>query len=197
MNRPRRDHSHRRWQRDPLPPPSSPPRRRGSGPWLPWLVIILLGIIVYLLANGSPLSRDTADLIVGLAAITDGDTLKINGQRIRLHGIDAPESDQRCTDSAGAYWRCGSRATRALAEKIDGRDVSCRGRGHDRYGRVIGVCEAGGDDLNGWMVRQGWAVAYKRYSYRYIPDELIARAAGRGIWAGDFTAPEDWRHQRR
>ena len=197
MNRPRRDHSHRRWQRDPLPPPSSSPRRRGSGPWLPWLVIVLLGIIVYLLAKGSPLRQDTADMIVGQAAITDGDTLKINGHRIRLHGIDAPESDQTCTYKAGGKWRCGHHATVALERKISWSSVSCRQTDIDRYGRIVAICKVDGEDLNSWMVRQGWAVAYTRYSMRYLPDQVIAWFAGRGIWAGNFTMPEDWRHQRK
>jgi len=164
-----------------------------------WVVLLLIGPTILAFGLGGVLDQyhDGAPTVAGTAWITDGDTLRINGQRIRLHGIDAPETDQRCTDSVGAWWRCGGQAGRELSRKISGRNVSCRGDEHDRYGRLIAVCTVGGESLNAWMVRQGWAVAYTRYSLRYLPDELVARAARRGIWAGGFTAPEDWRRQRR
>lgn len=164
-----------------------------------WVVLLLVGptILAFGLGGVLDLYRDGGPTITGQARITDGDTLRINEQRIRLHGIDAPESDQRCTDSAGAWWYCGSQATRELSRKIKGRNVSCRGDEHDRYGRLIAVCNVDGESLNAWMVRQGWAVAYTRYSFRYLADEVVARATRRGVWVGDFTAPEDWRRQRR
>jgi endonuclease YncB( thermonuclease family) len=191
-----------------------PPRRRKTGydprdapeivyPWKGlskrWVILLLIGPTVLAFALSGVLDLDTSSgpIISGQANVTDGDTLRINGQRIRLHGIDAPESNQRCKDSAGAFWRCGNQATRELGRKIDGRTVSCTGRGHDRYGRVIGDCNVGGESLNAWMVRQGWAVAYTRYSFRYLIDELMARINNRGVWAGDFENPEDWRRENR
>jgi len=127
----------------------------------------------------------------------DGDTIKIGGRSIRLHGIDAPESDQTCRDSSGTDYNCGQRASRALSNKISGVIVSCEWKDIDRYGRIVAVCRIGDEDLNGWLVSEGHAVAYTRYSFRYVPEEIGARLAERGIWAGTFTTPENWRHGRR
>lgn len=135
--------------------------------------------------------------IVGRASVIDGDTLAIRGRRIRLHGIDAPESRQVCQDGNARDYRCGQKAALALADKIARQNVFCYPRGTDRYGRTIASCELEGEDLNGWLVSQGWAVAYTRYSSKYVPRETIARLARHGMWAGTFESPEDWRHRRR
>lgn len=135
--------------------------------------------------------------IVGNAHVVDGDTIKIDGRSIRLHGIDAPERDQRCQDGSGTNYNCGQRASRTLSNKIGGSAVSCERKDIDRYGRIVAVCRIGDEDLNGWLVYEGHAVAYTRYSFRYVPEEVGARLAGRGIWAGTFTTPENWRHGRR
>lgn len=135
--------------------------------------------------------------IEGRATVTDGETIRINGQYIRLHGIDAPESAQSCTTASGGRYACGRDATRALESKTKGRFVSCESRNVDRYGRMVAVCYAKGENLSKWMVSEGWAVAYTRYSWAYLPNEIGARLAGRGIWEGDFVAPEDWRRQSR
>lgn len=137
--------------------------------------------------------------IAGQASVIDGDTIDIHGSRIRFFGIDAPESGQSCTDATGKSYRCGQRAAFALDSKIGAHTVSCDNRDVDRYGRIVAVCLAGGVDLNGWMVQQGWAVAYRRYSSNYVTDEMAAKSAKRGIWAGGFERPEDWRreHSRR
>jgi endonuclease YncB( thermonuclease family) len=146
-------------------------------------------VAILLLAALSP--AIAADL-VGLASITDGDTVEIHGRRVRLFGIDAPESRQLC-EAAGQQYRCGQQAALALADEIGQRTVSCEQRDVDRYGRMVAVCSAGGEDLGRWMVGQGWALAYRRYSKAYVPDEDAAREAGRGIWRGTFEAPWDWR----
>ena len=135
--------------------------------------------------------------VSGIATVIDGDTLEVHGRRIRLHGIDAPESGQTCTTAAGRTWRCGRRAALALAVHIGRTPVRCTPRGSDRYGRMIAVCRLGGEDLNGWMVAQGLALAYRRYSRDYVADEARARAARRGIWQGTFIAPRDWRRGKR
>ena len=93
------------------------------------------------------------------ALVTDGDTVRLAGERVRLHGIDAPESKQTCV-AGGRRWRCGSEATRALARRIGGRPIACEERDRDRYGRIVAVCRVRGEDLNRWMMRQGWALAY-------------------------------------
>lgn len=106
---------------------------------------------------------------------------------------------QSCTNRAGSPWRCGQRAALALDDMLGARTVRCDRRGEDRYGRVLASCRVGDTDVNAWLVEQGWAVAYRRYSVEYVPQEDRARAAGRGIWAGPFDEPEAWRiaHPRR
>lgn len=138
-----------------------------------------------------------AQTITGIASVTDGDSLEIRGTRIRLHGIDAPESRQLCTRASGQDWRCGQQAALALSDQIGQRSVSCVTRDIDRYGRTIAVCAHDGVDLNDWMVREGWAVAYRRYSRDYVAVEDDARRAGRNIWSGTFVMPWDWRRGAR
>lgn len=164
---------------------------RGIGKRIPALAGVIMASLVFLL----PSSRVAADM-VGEARIIDGDTVEIGGERIRLHGIDAPESRQTCT-VVGEEWRCGESATLALVDEIAGQSVTCKGNKRDRYGRLIAVCYAGSDDLNAWMVRGGWAVAYRRYSKDYVEEEDEARAAGDGVWRGDFTLPWEWRQTAR
>jgi len=130
-----------------------------------------------------------ADRLTGVASVIDGDTLEIREQRTRLHGIDAPESRQLCATAEGQRWRCGQQAALSLADRIGHRQVSCTVRDIDRYGRFIAVCHQDGTDLNGWLVREGWAVAYRRYSRDYIRDETEARSARRNIWSGRFDMP--------
>ena len=137
-----------------------------------------------------------AQTVTGRASVTDGDTLEIRDVDIRLHGIDAPESAQTCI-AGGQRWPCGRRSANALAAKIDRGTVRCEGRDRDRYGRLIAVCYAGGTDLNAWLVRNGWALAYRRYSRDYVPEERQAQAEGAGIWRGEFVAPWEWRRGQR
>jgi len=154
----------------------------------------LCGTLAVFLALGvtGPADADQPTLI-GTASVIDGDTLEIHGQRIRLFGIDAIESRQRCFLPDGTAWRCGTEAANRLAERIGRRTVSCRQRDIDRYNRVVAVCEAGGEDLNAWMVENGWAVAYRQYSRNYVAAEDRARRSKRGIWAAEFEMPWDWR----
>ena len=139
------------------------------------------------------LTQAHAETITGRASVIDGDTLEIAGKRIRLHGVDAPESSQTCTDSRGVKYRCGQRAAFALADKIGSRPVSCSARDTDRYGRIVAVCSQRDADLNAWLVAEGHAVAYRQFSKDYVPQENAARADKRGIWAGSFTPPSEYR----
>ena len=136
-----------------------------------------------------------ADL-TGRSRVIDGDTIEVAKTRIRLFGVDAPESAQRCV-SGGRRWSCGEQATRALAGRIDGRSVACEERDQDRYGRVVAVCRHDGQDVNAWLVREGWALAYRHYSTAYVDEEAGARRAKRGLWRGEFVRPWDWRRGER
>lgn len=134
--------------------------------------------------------------VSGVARVLDGDTMEVAGARIRLFGIDAPESAQRCTRSTGESWPCGREATAALRRLADGARVDCIARDRDAYGRLVAVCHKDGLDINGWMVSEGWAVAYRYFAADYVPQERSARAAARNIWGGDFQLPWNWRRSQ-
>jgi endonuclease YncB( thermonuclease family) len=153
-----------------------------------WLGLGLVCGVLFVL----PASAD----IAGVVSVIDADTIEIHGQRIRLHGIDAPESSQTCLDAGGRTWRCGQRAALALQDLIGRRTVTCDERDVDRYGRIVGRCLVGEVDINKWLVAQGLALAYRRYSRAYVAAEDEARAAGRGMWAGTFEPPWEWRGRR-
>ncbi|MFL9826936.1 thermonuclease family protein [Rhodoplanes sp. SY1] len=131
--------------------------------------------------------------IAGPARVVDGDTIVVGREHVRLEGIDAPEKDQSCR-RAGKSWPCGTLATSALRSLIRDRPVSCTVVGRDRYGRALGVCTAGGAEVNAGMVRAGFALAFRRYSDRYVPEEDVAKAKRAGMWSGEFVEP--WEHRR-
>lgn len=133
--------------------------------------------------------------IAGVASVIDGDTIEIHGQSIRLDGVDAPESSQRC-DIDGRAWRCGQVAANALADHIGRKAVTCHQRSRDRYGRAVALCTVAGENVSAWLVREGWALAFRKYSLAYVDDETAAKAAKRGLWRGTFIPPWEWRAQR-
>ncbi len=158
----------------------------------------LLCTVVMCLVTAAHLSSSAnADPdIIGPAVITDGDTIKIDGQRIRLHGIDAPEAAQTC-QADGEAWGCGQAATEALKNLTEGKEVRCEERDVDRYDRIVAVCCAGGVDLNEEMVRLGLALAYRRYSLDYVEEEEEAQAESVGMWRGEFVSPWEWRASQK
>jgi endonuclease YncB( thermonuclease family) len=156
-------------------------------------VLISLTVITTLLAG--PTIAPAATTITGMARISDGDTITVEGARIRLNGIDAPETDQVCIDKAGENYACGIAARDALNGLIQGRAVTCSGNEIDLYGRRIMTCSVDQTDINAAMVTSGWALAFRRYSDIYVNQEQTARARQAGLWSGAFIAPWDWRHR--
>ena len=138
------------------------------------------------------------EILGSVPRIVDADTLEVAGQKVRLQGIDAPESAQSCRQAGGHRYPCGDHATQALRTRIGPAAVTCTIEGRDRYLRALGICYAAdGTDLNGWLVRQGHALAYRKYSTTYVPQEDQAKAAQAGLWAGAFVPPWDWRRGAR
>ncbi len=140
-------------------------------------------------------ASDGISTLAGPAQVVDGDTIDINGQRIRLEGIDAPETAQTCSTARGTAWACGRAATKTLAALVAGADVACDSRGADKYGRLLGICYANGRDINAAMVQAGMAWAFIKYSTTYVSEEGAARLANAGIWQGPSEAPWDFRHK--
>lgn len=137
-----------------------------------------------------------AQTIAGQAEVVDGDTLMVEGQRIRLFGIDALEGNQTC-DRSGERWACGEVAAQQLRSLIEGNTVSCEQQDIDQYGRIVAVCRAGRYELGKTMVEYGWATAFRRYSNAYVGDELRAKAERRGMWNSTFELPEQHRRAQQ
>jgi endonuclease YncB( thermonuclease family) len=148
-----------------------------------WCAII--GAFVLACANGT-----LADDLTGQASIIDGDTLEIHGTRIRLWGIDAPESSQLCRGEDSLQYRCGAKAANGLDAFIAGRPVTCIPLSLDQYRRAVAVCSIDGVDLAEWLVSNGLALDWPQYSKgRYDKAQRDAEHAGRGMWQGSYVEP--------
>lgn len=131
--------------------------------------------------------------LTGQVTISDGDTLRLGAVRIRLHGIDAPEKKQTCRTEQGIDWPCGQFVAARLAEWIGDSDVTCRRTDTDRYGRMVAKCSMSGTDISAWLVENGLALAYRKYSRDYVPAERRAAAADLGLWSGSVQVPASYR----
>lgn len=158
------------------------------------LCVIVAAVTVPVIAAAFEAEKLT---IVGTAAVTDGDTIKIDDHKIRLHGIDAPEIGQVCQVDGGD-WKAGEDAKRALASFVRGRLVVCSDTGKRTYGRVVATCRVRGIDLGDMLVRSGWAFDAPKYSAgRYAEAEAAAAAAGIGIHRGQCQRPAEYRREKR
>ncbi|MCI0429774.1 MAG: thermonuclease family protein [Rhodospirillales bacterium] len=155
----------------------------------PWSLLCGVVLLLSRLAFGAE--------IAGVATAKNGDSVFVAGVDVRLFGIDAPEWRQQCELNGGLY-PCGQAAHLALATRVNGKVLRCEQLDYDmRNKRPVARCFVDNLDVGGWMVAQGLAVAYRRYSAMYADEEARAKAARVGIWQGDFVAPEQWRQGAR
>ena len=150
-----------------------------------WAILaISISILVFLFINTEIRSQDIQ--------ITDGDTIKIDGEKIRFSGIDAPELKQTCLKNNVIIF-CGLEAKNLLIKIIDNNDVICVYEGKDQYRRTLAECFLGDLSLSSYLVRNGHAFAYRKYSKKFIQDEEFAKENKNGLWSTEFEYPWLWR----
>ena len=128
--------------------------------------------------------------------IVDGDTIHLNGEKIRFTGIDTPELKQSCLKE-GIKDLCGVTAKKILIDKIGKDSVECISEGKDQYKRTLAECFVNNESLSSYLVRSGYAFAYRRYSKKFIPDEDYARINKIGMWSMEFDYPWDYRKSKK
>ena len=143
-------------------------------------ISLLISLITYSHANAQNVQ------------ITDGDTIKINGEKIRFSGIDTPEMKQTCIENEIVN-PCGVTAKNILMDKISNNEVVCISEGKDRYKRTLAECFVNDESLSSYLVRSGYAFAYRKYSKKFIADEEYAKSNKIGMWSMKFDYPWDWR----
>ena len=149
------------------------------------LIFKLLVIFCLCLSSFNAFSKEK---ILGNAVIIDGDTIHIGENKIRLHGIDAPEYRQTCTIDK-EIWNCGIESKIALENFILKKEVVCKIIDVDRYRRFVATCFLENQNINQYMVRNGWVIAYRYYSMKFVKDEEFAKKNKLGIWQGSFIEP--------
>jgi len=147
------------------------------------LLISILSLIFFLTIN---------DIKSQELKVVDGDTIHLNGEKIRFTGIDTPELKQICINQ-GIIDPCGLTAKEILIDKISDNEVECIIKGKDQYKRTLAECFVDGESLSRYLVRSGYAFAYRKYSKKFIKDEDYARTKKIGIWAMKFDYPWDYR----
>jgi len=148
------------------------------------ILVISISVLIFLFTYTDIKSQDVK--------ITDGDTIKINGEKIRFSGIDTPELNQTCVKE-GVKNSCGLTAKQILIDKIIDNKVKCIKEGKDRYKRILAECFVNDESLSRYLVRSGYAFAYRKYSKKFIIDEDYARANKLGMWSMEFEYPWDFR----
>ena len=124
--------------------------------------------------------------------IVDGDTIHLNGKKIRFTGIDTPELKQTCLKE-GVKYPCGVTAKQILINKIGNNEVDCISEGKDQYKRTLAECFVNNESLSSYLVRSGYAFAYRRYSKKFVADEDFARINKIGMWSMEFDYPWNYR----
>ncbi len=164
-----------------------------------FLFISILLIFFFLTYND--VKSEEIKIISGIAKVTDGDTIRIEGKKIRFFGIDAPEKKQQCKKpwltisfiSLSKDYPCGQISTDKLKKKINDKLLICKWTNKDRYKRYIAECFKDKTNINAWMVRNGYAVAYRKYSKKFVSHEIFAKKEKLGLWSGTFMMPWDYR----
>ena len=156
------------------------------------ILIFKIFFLLFLLSNNILNSKT----ITGKPKIIDGDTVHINKYKIRLHGIDAPERNQKCIFNK-KEWLCGNQATNELKKLINNEIIKCVTSDIDIYKRYVAICFVNETNLNQIMVKNGWALAYRYYSTDYIKEERYARENNLGIWRGEFEKPYIFRKKNK
>ena len=156
------------------------------------ILIFKIFFLLFLLSNNVLNSKT----ITGKPKIIDGDTVHINKYKIRLHGIDAPERNQKCIFNK-KKWLCGNQATNELKKLINNEIIKCVTSDIDIYKRYVAICFVNETNLNQIMVKNGWALAYRYYSTDYIKEERYARENNLGIWRGEFEKPYIFRKKNK
>ena len=168
------------------------------------LIILIIISSIFFILTYNDVRSENINKISGFAKVVDGDTIKINSKKIRLYGIDAPEKKQKCkktylTISFMSFtkdYMCGEVSTQKLIKKINKQKLNCNILDVDKYKRLIGECFKRNINLNSWMVSNGYAVAYRKYSKKYVSDEINAKNNKLGIWQGKFEMPWDYRRKK-
>jgi endonuclease YncB( thermonuclease family) len=124
--------------------------------------------------------------------IVDGDTIVLNGEKIRFSGIDTPELKQTCMNGDQKVF-CGKLAKMLLVKKIGNKTPECIREGKDVYKRTLAECFINGESLSAFLVRSGYAFAYLKYSDKFIKDEEFAKKNKLGMWSMKFEYPWDFR----
>ena len=165
------------------------------------LFLVISICIIFFFLTYNDVKSDELKIISGIAKVIDGDTIKIKKNKIRLFGIDAPEKKQQCQKpwlsifflSLSKNYKCGKISTNKLKIKIDNKFIMCKSSNKDRYNRFIAECFKDKTNINRWMVSSGYAVAYRKYSKKFVSQENLAKKEKLGLWSGKFQMPWEWR----
>lgn len=152
----------------------------------------------------SKVNSNETKIISGISKVIDGDTIHIGQIKIRFYGIDAPEQGQICKKdwvkiflfNLNKNYNCGKISTNKLKNKIDNKFITCKWKNKDQYKRFIAECYKDKLNINAWMVQNGYAVAYTKYTKKFLTQQNIAKKNKLGLWSGTFEMPWDWRKKK-